>query len=159
MVPASRFITMLLMFIGGSPGSTAGGIKTTTFAVVLFTIISVLKGREDTELFSRRLSKSTVYKAVSIFAIGLTLIMVDVVLLSITEGGSSLEVILYEVFSAFGTVGLSQGITPFLSSPGKIIIAITMYLGRVGPITVMLALANLKPPAATRYPEDKLLIG
>lgn len=159
MVPASRFITMLLMFIGGSPGSTAGGIKTTTFAVVLFTIISVLKGREDTELFSRRLSKSTVYKAVSIFAIGLTLIMVDVVLLSITEGGSSLEVILYEVFSAFGTVGLSQGITPFLSSPGKIIIGITMYLGRVGPITVMLALANLKPPAATRYPEDKLLIG
>lgn len=159
MAPASRFITMLLMFIGGSPGSTAGGIKTTTFGIVIFTILSVLKGREDTEIFGKRLSKSTVYKAVAVFAIGISLVILDIMVLSVTELGVSMEMIMYEVLSAFGTVGLTQGITPFLSSPGKIVIATTMYLGRVGPMTVMLALARLKPSAALRYPEDKLLIG
>ena len=159
MAPASRFITMLLMFIGGSPGSTAGGIKTTTFGIVIFTIFSVLKGREDTELFGKRLSKGTVYKAISVFAIGIALVLLDIILLSMTEAGKPMEMIMYEVFSAFGTVGLSLGITPDLSSMGKVIIGVTMYLGRVGPLTVMLALANIKHPAAIKYPEDKLLIG
>lgn len=159
MAPASRFITMLLMFIGGSPGSTAGGIKTTTFSIVVFTIFCVLKGREDTELFGKRLSKGTVYKAVAVFAIGLTLVLLDVIILSITESGASLEYIMYEVFSAFGTVGLTLGITPGLTSIGKVVILLTMYLGRVGPMTVMLALANIKAPAAIKYPEDNLLIG
>lgn len=159
MAPASRFITMLLMFIGGSPGSTAGGIKTTTFGIVIFTIFCVLKGREDTELFGKRLSKGTVYKAIAVFSIGLTLILFDVIILSITESGASLEHIMYEVFSAFGTVGLTLGITPGLTSIGKVVILLTMYLGRVGPMTVMLALANIKAPAAIKYPEDNLLIG
>jgi trk system potassium uptake protein TrkH len=159
MAPASRFITMLLMFIGGSPGSTAGGIKTTTFGIVIFTIFCVLKGREDTELFGKRLSKGTVYKAVAVFSIGLSLVLFDVIILSITESGTSLELIMYEVFSAFGTVGLTLGITPGLTSVGKVVILTTMYLGRVGPMTVMLALANIKAPAAIKYPEDHLLIG
>ena len=147
------------MFVGGSPGSTAGGVKTTTLGIVIFTLISVLKGRQDAEVYKRRISQSVVFKAMAIFMLGITIVIIGVMILSITEIGASFETILYEVISAFGTVGLSQGLTPTLSSVGKVTIAIIMYLGRVGPLTVMLALAGKQEKINYKYPEGKILIG
>lgn len=159
MTPAGKLITMAYMFIGGSPGSTAGGVKTTTFGIVIFTLFSVLKGREDTEVFHRRLPKAIVYRAMAIFMLGMSIVILGVMILSISEKGASFEKILYEVLSAFGTVGLTQGLTPSLSGTGKVTIAIIMYLGRVGPLTVMLALAGKQQKVKIKYPEGKLLIG
>lgn len=159
MSPSGKLLTMAYMFIGGSPGSTAGGVKTTTLGIVIFTLISVLKGRSETEVFKRKLPQSTVYRAVAVFILGITIVMVGVMILSINEIGASFEVILYEVLSAFGTVGLTQGITPSLSSISKITLSLIMYLGRVGPLTVMLALAGKQDKSNVKYPEGKLLIG
>lgn len=155
---AGRFLTIILMFIGGSPGSTAGGIKTATIGIVILTIISIIRGREDTEVFGKRLSKDAVYKAIAVFILGLTVVMGVTMILSITET-TSLEYILYEAASAIGTAGLTLGLTPNLSVIGKVIIMITMYLGRVGAMTVVLALANRKRKNTYRFPEDKILIG
>jgi trk system potassium uptake protein TrkH len=159
MSPAGKLLTMGYMFVGGSPGSTAGGVKTTTLGIVIFTLISVLKGRQDAEVYKRRISQSVVFKAMAIFMLGITIVIIGVMILSITEIGASFETILYEVISAFGTVGLSQGLTPTLSSVGKVTIAIIMYLGRVGPLTVMLALAGKQEKINYKYPEGKILIG
>lgn len=159
MSPAGKLLTMGYMFVGGSPGSTAGGVKTTTLGIVIFTLISVLKGRQDAEIYKRRISQSTVFKAMAIFMLGINIVIVGVMILSITEIGASFETILYEVISAFGTVGLSQGLTPTLSSVGKVTIAVIMYLGRVGPLTVMLALAGKQEKVNIKYPEGKILIG
>ena len=159
MTLAGKFLTILLMFVGGSPGSTAGGIKTATFGIVVLTLISIIRGREDTEVFKKRISKELVYKAFAVLFIGFGIVVLGTLILAVTEPGFSLEYILYEVTSAFATVGLTLGLTPYLSAIGKIIIIITMYLGRVGPMTVVLALANRKKPSAYKYPEDKILIG
>lgn len=155
---AGKFLTIILMFIGGSPGSTAGGIKTATIGIVVLTIISIVQGKEDTEIFGRRLAKDAVYKAMAVFMMGLAIVLGVTMILSITET-ASLEYILYEAASAFGTVGITLGLTPQLSVIGKIVIIITMYLGRVGPMTVVLALASKKRKNNYKYPEDKILIG
>lgn len=159
MSPAGKLLTMGYMFIGGSPGSTAGGVKTTTLGIVIFTLISVLRGRQDAEVYKRKISQSTVYRAMAIFMLGITIVIVGVMILSIVEIGSTFEMLLYEVISAFGTVGLSQGLTPTLSAVGKVTITIIMYLGRVGPLTVMLALAGKQEKVNIKYPEGKILIG
>lgn len=162
MTNAGKFLTIILMFIGGSPGSTAGGIKTATAGVLFMTVISVIKGRDDTEMFKRRINKETVYRAFAIVVISLAIVITVTMLLSITEKGSgaAFDVLLYEATSAFATVGLSLGLTTKLSSIGKVIICITMYIGRVGPLTIALALAkNKKNKGAIRYPEDKILVG
>lgn len=159
MSPAGRLFTIVYMFIGGSPGSTAGGVKTTTFGIVLFTLIAVVRGRDEVELFHRRIPTKLVYKAVSIFLLGITLILVGTTILSLSETGATLELIVYEVVSALGTVGLSQGLTQSLSPVGKVTITILMYLGRVGPLTVMFSFAMKKQKLNVRYPEDKILIG
>lgn len=159
MTPAGEFLTIILMFIGGSPGSTAGGLKTTTMGILALTLISVIKGREDTEVFGKRFSKDLVYKAIAVFFIGISIVVVYTMLLSITEKGVSFEYILYEVTSGFGTVGLTLGLTQHLTAVGKILIMTTMYLGRVGPLTIMLALTNIKTKKPVKYPEDKILIG
>ncbi|OFI06141.1 Ktr system potassium uptake protein B [Clostridium acetireducens DSM 10703] len=159
MTTASRFLTIILMFIGGSPGSTAGGIKTTTAALLFMTVISVIKGREDTEMFERRLSKQIVYRALAITVISLCLVVTVTIVLSITEKGASLEYLLYEATSAFGTVGLTLGLTTKLTVAGKIILAFTMYAGRVGPLTLALAFAAKNSNNSIKYPEDKILVG
>ena len=159
MTTAGKFLTILLMFIGGSPGSTAGGLKTTTFGIILFTVICVIKGREDTEAFGRRFSQELVYKAFSLLFIGMTLVMGVTMILTITEPDESFISLLYEATSAFGTVGLTTGVTQRLSSVGKVIIIIMMYLGRVGPLTVALALASRQKKSKYKYPEAKVLIG
>ncbi|MCM8711974.1 TrkH family potassium uptake protein [Clostridium sp. SYSU_GA19001] len=159
MTPAGRFLTIILMFIGGSPGSTAGGIKTATAGILIMTVISIIKGREETEVFERRISKETIYKSLAIAVIGITLVVTVSMILTITEAGTSLEYIIYEATSAFGTVGLTLGLTTKLSIIGKTIIIFTMYCGRVGPLTIALALSRKHSNNTIRYPEDKILVG
>jgi len=159
MSPASKLITMAYMFIGGSPGGTAGGIKTTTFGIIIFTLIAVLKGRSDVEIYKKKLSQSTVYKAIAIFFLGLTIVVIGVVILSMNEHSATFEQIVYEVLSAFGTVGLTMGITPGLHIISKLTLILIMYMGRVGPLTVMLAISNKQVKINIKYPEGKLLIG
>ncbi len=159
MTTAGIFLTIILMFIGGSPGSTAGGIKTSTAGILLMTLVSVIKGREDTEVFKKRIPKEIVYRAFAISTLGLGLVIIVTMILSITEVGASFEYLLYEVTSAFGTVGLTLGLTQKLSSIGKVLIALTMYCGRVGPMTVAIALTNKKSISSIKYPEDKILVG
>lgn len=159
MSPAGRFLTIILMFIGGSPGSTAGGIKTTTATLMLMTVISVIRGRQDTEILKKRIGKDIIDKAIAITLIGFSLIVTVVMILSITEKGASLEYILYETTSAFGTVGLTLGLTPKLSTIGRIILSFVMYSGRVGPLTLAMALSKKSNSTSIRYPEDKILVG
>lgn len=159
MSSGGKALTIILMFIGGSPGSTAGGIKTTTLGLLVITVISAIRGREDAEIFKKKISKDIVYRALVITVIALCLVITDIMILSITEVGAPLDFIVYEVVSAFGTVGLTIGLTTKLSVVGKIIISLTMYAGRVGPLTLVLALSNKKSNNSVRYPEDKILVG
>lgn len=160
---ASTLLTIALMFIGGSPGSTAGGVKTSTAGVLALTVISVIRGREDAEVFKRRINKETVYKAFAVVVVGMVIVLTCTIILSITESGAGVpfEYYLYEAASAFGTVGLSLGLTQKLTAIGKIVVAITMYFGRVGPLTILVALAIRKKKVnnSVRYPEDKILVG
>ncbi len=159
MTTAGQFLTILLMFVGGSPGSTAGGLKTTTMGILLFTVICVIKGREDTEIFMKKISKDIVYKSLTLVFIGLSLIITVTMILSYTEVGASFIELLYETVSAFTTAGLTLGLTPNLSIIGKVLIIFMMYLGRVGPLTVVLALTREKRDNGIKYPEGKILIG
>ncbi|HCD10563.1 MAG TPA: Trk family potassium uptake protein [Thermoanaerobacter sp.] len=160
MTIASKFLTIILMFIGASPAGTGGGIKTTTFAVILYTVLSVIKGEEETVLYKRTISRNIVYKAVAISFISVFIIFSVTMVLSITETSNFLT-ILYETISAFGTVGLSLGLTPELTTVGRIIIIFTMYTGRVGPLTLALALAQRqkKPKPIMKYVEEKIMVG
>ena len=159
----SIFLSIILMFIGGSPGSTAGGLKTTTAGILYMTVKSVIKGREDTEIFKKKVSKDTVYKAFSVMIIALGLVITVTILLSITEHqtGVPFEYYIFEATSAFGTVGSTLGLTQKLSAIGKIIVALTMYAGRLGPLTLVLAISinRRKKALAIKYPEDKILVG
>jgi trk system potassium uptake protein TrkH len=159
MTMAGKFLTIILMFIGGSPGSTAGGIKTSTFGLILMSLVSIIRNREETVIFERRISRDLINKAVAVTVVGLGVVMVTTFILCITEVGASFEYIVYEAFSAFGTVGLTLGLTPELSFIGKIVIALTMYMGRVGPLTLILAISNRKKGGSIRYPEGKILVG
>lgn len=159
MTNAGIFLTIILMFIGGAPGSTAGGIKVTTVGVLLMTVLSIVKGREDTEIYKKRITKDTVYKSLAITTIGLGLVIIVTMILSITEPRATLEYLLYEATSAFGTVGMTLGLTTKLSFLGKIIVAFTMYCGRLGPLTVFLALTKRAKSNKIKYPEEKILVG
>jgi len=163
MTSASILLTIILMFIGGSPGSTAGGIKTSTFGILLMTVISVIRGREDTEYFKRRISKDIVYKALAVTVIGLGIVITVTMILSFTERGSGMpfEYYIYETTSGFGTVGLSLGLTQKLTDFGKLLVALTMYAGRVGPLTLVIAFTMKRNSKnnSIRYPEDKILVG
>lgn len=153
-------LVMMLMFIGGSPGSTAGGVKTSAFGVVLFSVISILKGRKETEAFGRTIVSDVVKRAIAIIFIGIFLLIVNIVLLTITESASLTE-IMFEAISAFGTVGLSMGITPDLTPVGRIIIIITMFVGRVGPLTMAFAIGEVQSTHESgryKYPEGKILV-
>lgn len=160
MTIGGKFLTVILMFIGASPGSTGGGIKTTTAALLFLTVISVIKGRDDTEIFKKKISKALVYRAVAITLIAFSLVCVVTLILSITQKGNFID-FLYEATSAFGTVGLSLGLSPTLTPIGKIAVLLTMYAGRVGPLTLALAFAHKQQVSsnAIKYPEDKILVG
>lgn len=152
------FLLILLMFIGASPGSTGGGIKTTTFGCLLFAVLSNVRGKQDVEIFQRRLSQELIFKSLSIAFLSLVLILFMMMILSITEDSPFLS-IFFETFSAFGTVGLSTGITSDLSIWGRLLITITMFCGRLGPLTLALAFSKAKGRQLYRYPEEKIMVG
>lgn len=155
---ATQFFLILLMFIGASPGSTGGGIKTTTFSLLALSVLSLVRGREEVEIFRRRLPAWQVYKALAILFLAAITIITVTLILSIFEQADFLA-LLFETTSAFGTVGLSTGITPHLSAPGRMLIILTMFIGRLGPLTLVFALAQRRQKVSLRYPEEKIMIG
>ncbi|WP_424766363.1 TrkH family potassium uptake protein [Paenibacillus sp. sgz302251] len=155
---ATQFFIIILMFIGASPGSTGGGIKTTTFAVLIGAVLAMIRGREDIVLFRYRLGKDRIFKALTITMLSLGLVVFVTMLLSMIEDHKFLD-LLFEATSAFATVGLSLGLTPELSEISKIIIAITMFAGRLGPLTLAYALGNGAEKELYRHPEGKITIG
>lgn len=160
MYDSSKLLTVILMFIGGSPGSTAGGMKTTTIALVILLIVSVVRNRDDVEFSKRRISMDNVNRALTVVGVGVSLGFFIVFLLTITEKGVSFITLLFEAISALGTVGLSLGYTSSLSTLGQLIIIFTMFAGRVGALTIVFALADQqKVKALIRYPESKVSVG
>ncbi|MBU7314404.1 TrkH family potassium uptake protein [Paenibacillus oleatilyticus] len=155
---ASQFFIIILMFIGASPGSTGGGIKTTTFTTLIGAMIAMIRGKEDIVLFHYRLGKDRILKAITLTMIALFLVIFVTMLLTTTESQSFLK-LLFEVTSAFGTVGLTMGVTPELSFFGKIMISLTMFAGRLGPLTLAYALGPKAEKELYRYPEGKITIG
>ncbi|SKB82971.1 potassium uptake protein, TrkH family [Parapedobacter luteus] len=150
-------LIMLLMWIGASPGSTGGGIKTTTFAIAFLNIVSLARGKDDLEIFKRKISNDTVNKAFAIIMLSLLAMGVSVFALTITDGDKNLLDIAFECFSAYATCGLSLGITPHLSDGGKVIITITMFIGRVGMLTLLVALIKNTRNRNFAYPQEKVL--
>lgn len=152
------FFMIILMFIGGSPGSTGGGIKTTTFGTLLLTTIGVIRGNSDITIYNRRISEDIIKRSIAIATIGITLIIIVSFILTVTEPASFLDV-LFETTSAFATVGLTRGITPSLTNFGKIMIILTMYAGRVGPLTMALVFARRSKHKNYRYTEGNIMVG
>lgn len=132
---ASSVFSMILMFIGGSPVGTAGGIKTVTFAVLLLSAVSVIKGKNEVSIFNRQIGRETINKCSAIAFISLSIALISTILLSLTTDRGIMDVA-YEIFSATGTVGLSKNLTPTLSEVGRYIVIFTMFFGRIGPIAM-----------------------
>lgn len=158
----TRFITMILMFIGGSPGSTAGGLKTTTFGIMILYLIGIFKGSDEINFANRRISKDVANRTVAVIMISVIWVVSMTFLLAVFQPDMGLESLMFESLSAFGTVGLSLGITPYLSVMGKIILTIMMFFGRLGPLTIIVAMnnkANKTGKDLLRYPEGKIIVG
>ncbi|MCM6795820.1 TrkH family potassium uptake protein [Levilactobacillus brevis] len=159
----SIFLIMILMFVGGTPGSTAGGIKTTTFGVLMLQSIAQLRGKKDVEFSRRRFSASNINRALLLIFLASIVMVVATLILTQTEKipkGFGLEYILFEVLSAFGTVGLSLGLTPHLTVIGKLVIMLLMFIGRVGIFTSLYSLSKRQITVnKIRYPEENVLIG
>ena len=156
----SSIICLLLMIIGGSPVGTAGGIKTVTFVVLIISAISTIKNKNDNVIFNRTLPKEAPKKALAILSMFLLIVIVSTFLLSIAVKDRSLLDILYETVSASATVGLSRNLTPYLNGFGKIIIIVTMYLGRVGPISLAVAFnVERKIENIVKCPTEDIRIG
>ncbi|PHV71615.1 Trk family potassium uptake protein [Sporanaerobium hydrogeniformans] len=157
---ASKLMTVLLMFIGGSPAGTAGGIKTVTIGVLILCALSTIKGKDETVVFKKRIPRQIISRALTVVIIGMMAIFIMLIILTFTENASFMD-LLFEVVSAFGTVGITLGITPDLSSLGKGVIIIMMFIGRLGPITMAVALMikQSKYKGILQYPEEKVLVG
>ncbi|WP_304508965.1 TrkH family potassium uptake protein [Anaerotignum sp.] len=158
MSEGSKLLSMLLMFIGGSPGSTAGGIKTTTFAVLILYMISGAKREVHANVFGRSLMVDALGKAVSIFTINLGVALIGALLLCAIQPFSGIDV-LFEVFSAMGTVGLSTGLTRELTAASACVITLLMFLGRVGSVSLASALLEKKAKPPVTLPTEKIIIG
>lgn len=156
---ASAFISILLMFIGGSPVGTAGGIKTVTIAVLFVAAFATIKNKEDAVLFQRRISKQAINKAVAVVCTSFLILFASTVLLAAITDAAALDIV-YETVSATATVGLTRDLTPKLNMMGKIIIIITMYLGRVGPISLMVAFHTRKEDRhMIKNPTEEISVG
>lgn len=154
----SALLVILLMFIGASPGGTGGGVKTSTFAVLISTLRSILKGRPNVEFFKRTLPQDVVNKAICVVILSLGLVFVTSLVVSVAEKQPLTEV-LFESVSAFGTVGLSRGLTRDLTMVSKIAIILTMFFGRIGPLTLGLAIRQRSREASYSYPAERVMIG
>lgn len=153
------FVLCFMMIIGGSPVGTAGGIKTTTVAIIVVEVLSVVQGKKHAEVFRRRINNENVRTAISVASISLLSVILGIMILSVTEQGS-MKKIVFEAFSAIGTVGLSMDFTASLTIYGKIIIIVMMYLGRIGPITMAMAFITRRRKALDRdLPEKRIIIG
>jgi len=151
-------LLILIMFVGAAPASTAGGIKVTSLALVFLSIISFLKGKEETVIFGRTIPKIQFKKIFVLVSTYLLFCLVIFLLMLYTEKGN-FEKILFEVFSAMGTVGLSTGITPYLTSIGKALIIITMFVGRLLPLSIVIIGSRELLKAKIIYPEEKIILG
>jgi trk system potassium uptake protein TrkH len=150
---------IFLMFVGAGPGSTGGGIKVTTFAVIIKSAIATIKGEKNVVFFKRSIPFGTVDKAYSIALFSISIIFISTFFLSITEPGVDLMKLLFEEFSAFGTVGLSTGITASLSAAGKAIIITSMFVGRIGTLTLAMALSTRVISSNYRYAQTSVMVG
>jgi trk system potassium uptake protein len=155
---ATYLIMILFMFIGGASGSTAGGIKVNTVGVVYAYIRSILKSQNNIVLLRQSLSRDLVNQAFMIITLSVLAVFTGTLVLVLTEGKQLIQT-MFEVVSAFGTVGLSTGITPYLSSFGKIVIITLMYIGRIGPLTVIMALSRKSIDTHVQYPDGQISIG
>lgn len=158
MSASSKLVTVVLMFIGGSPGSTAGGIKTTTFAVMLIFVWANLRNSHGSNIFGRRLEEEEIRKASIVVTINLLLAVAAAVILCGIQS-LPMEDVLLEVFSAIGTVGMSSGITRQLNVVSRIIIILLMYCGRIGSMTFALSFTERKKVAPVQLPAEKIIIG
>lgn len=158
----TAFLMIMVMFIGGSPGGTAGGIKTTTFATLLLTAYSGIRGRENVAVFKRVIPRETTRRSLTIFFANMAALLVGIGLLCITESMPFLN-LAYEAASALATVGLTMGVTPALTTGGKIIVICLMYIGRVGMVTLMISAMSRRQstPSATHvsYPKGNIIVG
>lgn len=156
---AALLVYLFLMFVGASPGGTGGGIKTTTFGLLVLSIRATLRGRGDVEVWGRRIAPRTMMKVsvVTLISFGACLLVAGILLA--TQTHLRTEQLMFETVSAFGTVGLSMGTTPNLDALGKLVITFLMYLGRVGPLTLTLAIGAEKAPSGIGYPEGRIIVG
>ena len=153
-----KLLSIALMFIGGSPGSTAGGIKTTTIAVLVVYVISMVRNSSGVNMFRRRVSDEVVKKASLVFLINLFLVIVATMIIVATTS-FNIEDTLVETVSAVSTVGMSVGITRGLGVAGQIACIMLMYIGRTGSMTFALSIMNNQEKPAVKYPEEKIAIG
>ncbi|MCK8825041.1 TrkH family potassium uptake protein [Fuchsiella alkaliacetigena] len=152
------FFIIILMFIGASPGSTGGGVKTTTVGIIFAVVYATVTGKRDIEIFERRIAKEVICKSLAIITISLMLIFIVTIALNVIEDMVFLD-LLFEAVSAFGTVGLSTGVTGSLSEASKILIILTMFAGRVGPLTLAIAVGEKEKQLNIRYPQEDVLVG
>lgn len=155
---ATGVIMIILMFIGASPGGTGGGIKTTTFATLLLGVKSIISGRRELSVFRRRLPIEQLLKSLAIASLAAFLVITITLSLTLTEHADLLT-LSFETVSAFGTVGLTLGLTPHLSLTGKLLIAFTMFAGRLGPLTIGVAIWGRQVKMNYHYPEERIIIG
>ena len=156
----SKFLLLSLMIVGASPGSTGGGIKTVTAVVLLLTVITLFRGRERVEVFKRAIPRATVNKAVVIVVSAVAVLFAGTLVITVVEAGRfQFLSLLFEVGSAFGTVGLSTGITPELSDVSKLVLSAVMLVGRIGPLTLVIGLSQARPMRRYEYPEENVMIG
>lgn len=153
------FFFIIYMFIGASSGSTGGGIKVTSIAVIWVTVKSVLQGKEHATIYKKTLPNDLILRTMVVIILSITVVISSALILGITEQGTPFLVILFEAASAFGTVGLSMGLTTNLSEAGRWVIMVTMLIGRLGPLTFGFALAKRKQKEHFKYPEEKIMIG
>lgn len=155
---ATAMICCLFMFIGGSPSGTAGGVKTTTVAILVLTVISIINGRNDTEMFGRKINGNLVRRALSIYMVSFCVMILAVIALAIVQPGNFIDC-LFEVMSAIATVGLTRDFTTSLTLAGRIIIILTMYIGRIGPISLALFFNSKHFVNLKTYPEERVRVG
>ena len=156
----TALLFVFLMFVGASPGSTGGGVKTTTFGLIVLGVITVIKNKEYIEYNGRKISWTNFNRAVSIVFISICYIMVVLFLLILLEPDVNVINLLFELVSAFGTAGVTRNLTPYLGDMSKILLIITMFIGRVGPLTIVSALSLKKIKSGKyKYPEENILIG
>ncbi|MGF1537143.1 MAG: TrkH family potassium uptake protein [Elainellaceae cyanobacterium] len=159
MTTAALFLTIALMYVGASPGSTGGGIKTTTLRILLSSTKAVLQSKEEVLCYRRQIPMTLIIRAVGVvFGSGMTIVIVTM-LIALTNPTMEFIDILFESVSAFATVGLSTGITASLSTVGKLVIVVTMYVGRVGVLLMMSAILGDSKPSVINYPEENLIVG